>query len=78
MKEWINGDEERKQIFADIAICEKCSKIVANSEILTSFPILAKYDENVSVFEQLETVTICPDCLMFITRVYESLFDFEG
>ena len=78
LKEWINGDEERKQIFADIAICERCGKIVANSEMLTSFPILAKYDENRSVFEQLETVAICPDCLMFVTRVYESLFDFEG
>ncbi|MGO1037354.1 hypothetical protein ACTPEU_19835, partial [Clostridioides difficile] len=55
-KLWTNKVEEREEIFADIACCEKCGKIFADSEELTSFPILAKYDENVSVFEQLETV----------------------
>ncbi|HBE8508210.1 hypothetical protein KWK04_009620 [Clostridioides difficile] len=73
-KLWTNKVEEREEIFADIACCEKCGKIFADSEELTSFPILAKYDENVSVFEQLETVAICPNCLMNMTRIYESSF----
>ncbi|EIS9623094.1 TPA: hypothetical protein KRE09_003890 [Clostridioides difficile] len=73
-KLWTNKIEEREEIFADIACCEKCGKIFADSEELTSFPILAKYDENVSVFEQLETVAICPNCLMNMTRIYESSF----
>ncbi|EJA6394232.1 hypothetical protein [Clostridioides difficile] len=73
-KLWTNKVEEREEIFADIACCEKCGKIFADSEELTSFPVLTSYDRKRSVFEQLETVAICPNCLMNMTRIYESSF----
>ncbi|EOY7231600.1 hypothetical protein ACQD6B_003740 [Clostridioides difficile] len=60
-KLWTNKVEEREEIFAD-------------SEELTSFPVLTSYDRKRSVFEQLETVAICPNCLMNMTRIYESPF----
>ncbi|MGO0987996.1 hypothetical protein ACTPEW_18870 [Clostridioides difficile] len=70
-KLWTNEVEEREEIFADIAYCEKCGKMFTDSEELTSFPVLTNYDRKRSVFEQLETVAICPNCLMDMTRVYE-------
>ncbi|HAT4873125.1 TPA: hypothetical protein RQB07_003685 [Clostridioides difficile] len=73
-KLWTNKVEEREEIFADIACCEKCGRIFADSEELTSFPVLTSYDRKRSVFEQLETVAICPNCLMNMTRIYESPF----
>ncbi|MDI3117563.1 hypothetical protein QJK47_17960 [Clostridioides difficile] len=73
-KLWTNEVEEREEIFTDIACCEKCGKIFVDSEELTSFPVLTNYDRKRSVFEQLETVAICPNCLMNMTRIYESLF----
>ncbi|EGT5411200.1 hypothetical protein CUA99_18355 [Clostridioides difficile] len=73
-KLWTNKVEEREEIFADIACCEKCGRIFADSEELTSFPVLTSYDRKRSVFEQLETVAICPNCLMNMTRIYESSF----
>ncbi|HAT6236049.1 hypothetical protein [Clostridioides phage CD2301] len=73
-KLWTNKVEEREEIFADIACCEKCGRIFADSEELTSFPVLTSYDRKRSVFEQLETVAICPNCLMNMTRIYELPF----
>ncbi|MCC0648463.1 hypothetical protein [Clostridioides sp. ZZV15-6598] len=73
-KIWTNEVEEREEIFTDIACCEKCGRVFSNSEELTSFPVLTNYDRKRSVFEQLETVAICPNCLMDMTRVYESPF----
>ncbi|CCL28314.1 hypothetical protein [Clostridioides difficile] len=73
-KEWIEEVNERMELFSSIDFCEKCGRIVANSEELTSFPVLTSYDRKRSVFEQLETVAICPNCLMDMTRIYESPF----